>query len=81
MVALTEIKGIGPWTAQCYLLMAMRRPDVWPAGDIALASAAMKIKKLDARPTPDELTEVAVAWRPHRAAAARMLWQNYLRSG
>jgi DNA-3-methyladenine glycosylase II len=76
---LTRIKGIGPWTAECYLLMALRRPDVWPAGDIALASAVRSVKGLRDRPSAQELIAVAEPWRPHRAAAARMLWQHYLK--
>jgi DNA-3-methyladenine glycosylase II len=75
---LTRIKGIGPWTAEIYLLMALRRPDVWPAGDIALATAARSVKRIRKRPTPAQLTEVADAWRPHRATAARLLWKYYL---
>jgi len=76
--ALTRVSGVGPWTAIIYLLMALRRPDVWPAGDIALAAAAQNVKGLRKRPTPEELTELAESWRPYRAAAARMLWQHYL---
>ena len=75
---LTAIKGIGPWTAKIYLLMALRRPDVWPVGDIALATAVKNLKGLRERPTQDRLSEMAMAWRPHRATAARMLWHYYL---
>lgn len=75
---LTCIKGVGPWTAKIYLLMALRRPDVWPTGDIALAAAVRSVKGFRERPTPAELAEVAEPWRPYRAAAARMLWQYYL---
>jgi len=75
---LTCIKGVGPWTAEIYLLMALRRPDVWPTGDIALATAVRSVKGLRERPTPAELVKVADAWRPYRATAARMLWQHYL---
>jgi len=75
---LSSIKGIGPWTAQVYLLNALLRPDVWPAGDIALASAAQSLKRLPTRPNPEELLKLAEAWRPHRATAARMLWHYYL---
>ncbi len=53
--ALTQLKGIGPWTADTYLLMALRRPDIWPSGDLALAIAVQRIKGLAARPTPNEL--------------------------
>ena len=75
---LTGIKGIGLWTANIYLLMAMRRGDIWPAGDLALAVALQELKRLPARPSPEELEVIAEAWRPHRAVAARMLWQYYL---
>jgi len=75
---LTSLKGIGPWTAEIYLLMVLRRPDAWPAGDLALAAAAQQVKGLAARPSPPELVELAEAWRPWRAAAARILWHHYL---
>lgn len=75
---LTRIKGVGPWTANIYLLMALRRPDIWPDGDIALASAAMKLRKLNHRPSFVELAKLAERWRPYRSVAARMLWQYYL---
>lgn len=75
---LVDIKGIGPWSANIYLLMALRRPDVWPRGDIALASAVQSIKHLPRRPTQTELSDLADTWRPNRATAARMLWQHYL---
>lgn len=75
---LTGIKGIGLWSANIYLLMAMRRADIWPAGDLALAVALQELKRLPARPSPQELEGIAEAWRPLRAVAARMLWQYYL---
>jgi DNA-3-methyladenine glycosylase II len=77
-LVLTRIKGIGSWSADVYLLMAMRRADIWPAGDLALAVAMKELKGLANRPGPDELERLAEQWRPHRAAAARMLWQYYL---
>ena len=76
--ALMEVKGIGAWSADVYLLMVLRRPDVWPAGDLALATAAFKVKRLKQRPTPEALTKLAEPWRPFRSVAARMLWQHYL---
>jgi len=76
--SLTRIKGIGSWSADVYLLMAMRRADIWPAGDLALAVAAKDLWGLEKRPTPDELELIAEKWRPYRAVAARMLWQHYL---
>ena len=78
MEKLTSIKGIGPWTARIYLLMALRRPDVWPVGDVALATAYKNLKGLKTRPTQLELNQVAKSWRPHRATAARLLWHHYL---
>ncbi len=75
---LTALKGIGPWTAEVYLLMVLRRPDAWPIHDIALATAAQQVKRLATRPTPDELASLAEPWRPWRAAAARLLWHHYL---
>ncbi|HKR15518.1 MAG TPA: hypothetical protein VJT15_25850 [Pyrinomonadaceae bacterium] len=75
---LTRIKGIGSWSADVYLLMAMRRADIWPAGDLALAVAAKELLNLEKRPTPDELEQIGERWRPYRAVAARMLWQHYL---
>jgi DNA-3-methyladenine glycosylase II len=76
--ALLSIKGVGPWTANIYLLMALRRRDIWPDGDIALASAVGRIRKMKARPSFPQLTEIAERWRPYRSVAARMLWQYYL---
>ena len=76
--ALTRIKGIGSWSADVYLLMAMRRADIWPAGDLALAVAMQELMGLEKRPGPVELEQLAEKWRPHRAVAARMLWQHYL---
>ena len=75
---LMKIKGIGPWTADIYLLMALLRPDTWPSGDLALASAVQEIKGLPSRPGPDELDLIAMPWQPWRAVAARGLWQYYL---
>ncbi len=76
--ALMRVKGIGPWTAEIYLLMALRRPDAWPVGDLALAVAVQAVKRLRTRPTPAELQEIGAQWRPWRAVAARVLWHYYL---
>lgn len=75
---LLSIKGVGPWTANIYLLMALRRPDIWPDGDIALASAVGRLRKMKTRPSFPELAKIAERWRPYRSVAARMLWQYYL---
>ena len=76
--ALVALPGIGPWTAEVYLLSALRRPDTWPVGDIALQEAARRARRLDVRPSPAELEVIGDAWRPHRASAARLLWHLYL---
>ena len=75
---LIKIKGIGPWTANIYLLTVLRRPDIWPKEDLALAVAAQKLKRLPARPAPQELETLSTAWKPWRAVAARLLWHYYL---
>lgn len=75
---LLKVKGVGPWTAEIYMLMAMRRPDAWPSGDLALQIAAQELKGLPARPSPAELDALAESWRPLRAVAARLLWSHYL---
>ena len=76
--ALTRVKGIGVWTADIYLLLALRRPDIWPVGDLALASAVRRVIGLPAAPTPDQMEAVGAEWRPWRAVAARLLWHYYL---
>jgi DNA-3-methyladenine glycosylase II len=76
--ALVALPGIGPWTADVYLLSALRRPDTWPVGDLALQEAARGVLALDVRPSPAELETIGERWRPHRATAARLLWHHYL---
>lgn len=75
---LVTVKGIGRWTADIYLLMALGRPDVWPEGDLALRSAARKVKRLRKLPTDTRLERMAARWRPWRSIAARILWHHYL---
>jgi len=79
--ALTRVVGIGRWTADIYLLMALRRPDAWPDGDLALAIAARHAFGLAATPNAAELAAIGEAWRPWRAVAARVLWHFYLSGG
>ncbi len=75
---LQKIKGIGPWTADIYLLMALNRPDIWPVGDLALISAIQKVKNLPEPPTAEEFKMLGDPWKPWRAVAARVLWHHYL---
>jgi DNA-3-methyladenine glycosylase II len=75
---LLALKGIGPWTADIYLLSALRRPDIWPIGDLALATAVQEVKRLRKRPSPEKLEKMSAPWRPWRAVAARLFWHAYL---
>jgi DNA-3-methyladenine glycosylase II len=75
---LMRVVGIGRWTADIYLLMALGRPDVWPTGDLALAGSMRRAKGVAALPTGAEQEVIADAWRPWRAVAARLLWHAYL---
>jgi len=79
--ALTSVVGIGRWTADIYLLMALCRPDAWPVGDLALAIAARHALGLAATPSTAELASIGEAWHPWRAVAARILWHFYLSGG
>ena len=74
---LTRIKGIGRWSAEIYLLFAEGRPDIWPAGDLAVQEAVGRIKRLEARPSEKYLREVGEGWRPHRGAIAIFSWHAY----
>ncbi len=77
VAAITAVRGMGPWTAEVHLLFALQRPDVFPAGDIAVAGAAAHLLDLPARPGPVELRRLAEHWRPSRALAARLLWHHW----
>jgi len=75
---LQRVPGIGPWTSTIYLLMVLLRPDLWPAGDIALAESVGEVKGIGRRPDATEMAELGEAWRPWRSVAARLLWHDYL---
>ncbi|MGV2495507.1 DNA-3-methyladenine glycosylase family protein [Pelagerythrobacter aerophilus] len=74
---LTRIKGIGRWSAEIYLLFAEGRPDIWPAGDLAVQVGIGKILGLEARPSEKETRALAEAWRPHRGAVSLLTWHSY----
>lgn len=74
---LVQIKGIGRWTAEVYLLAAHGRPDIFPADDLALMIGAQLLKNLKKRPDKKKLLRLAEPWRPHRTAAAHLLWHYY----
>ncbi len=74
---LTAIRGVGPWTAEIYLLFAAGHPDIFPAGDLALQIAAAEGLGLGVRPSARELYGIAESWSPWRGVAARLLWAYY----
>jgi DNA-3-methyladenine glycosylase II len=76
--ALIKLRGIGAWTANIYLLMALGRADIWPAGDLALVAAMREVKRLRSSPDSDRIGRITRAWSPWRAVAARVLWHHYL---
>ena len=75
--ALTQISGIGPWTADIFMMFCLGRPDAFAPGDLALQIAAQYALEREERLTPDELLEVAERWRPWRSVGARLLWSYY----
>jgi DNA-3-methyladenine glycosylase II len=77
VAALSAVPGLGPWTAQVHLVFGFERPDVFPAGDVALAAGLAHLKSLPERPRPKALAEMALAWSPWRSLAARLLWHHW----
>lgn len=71
---LTAIKGIGPWTADIYLMSSLGRADIWPVGDVALQAAVARALKLKKRPNEKAMEKLSKAWRPWRTVAARVFW-------
>ena len=74
---LCKIRGIGKWTADCYMLASLKREDIWPVGDLGLQVSVQKLKKLPNRPSEMELEEISVKWKPYRTLVANMLWNSY----
>jgi DNA-3-methyladenine glycosylase II len=74
---LIKIKGIGEWTAQCYLMACMKRLDAWPSSDLGLIVAIQKIKKIKERPKSLTIEKMAEPWKPYRSIAALLLWSTY----
>lgn len=77
IASLVAVKGIGRWSAEIYLLFAEGRPDMWPAGDLAVQIEIGRILGLPDRPSEKQTRQLAEAWRPHRGAAAIMSWHHY----
>ena len=75
--ALTEVVGIGPWTADIFIMFCLGRADAWAPGDLALQIAAQRALALEERPGKDQMAELAERWRPWRGVAARLLWAYY----
>jgi DNA-3-methyladenine glycosylase II len=75
--ALTSLKGVGPWTADIYIMFSLGRADAWSPGDLALQHAVRDAVGLAERPSLAEMTEIAERWRPWRSVAARLLWSYY----
>ncbi len=74
---LINLKGIGEWTINNYMLFALQKVDAWPGGDLALQEAVRKIKNLKSRPNTDEMKIIAENWKPYRGSAALILWHFY----
>ena len=74
--SLTQVKGIGVWTVQMFLMFALRRPDVLPSGDLGIRNAVAKAYGFEAPPTPAEIEEVGAAWQPYRSVASWYLWRS-----
>ena len=74
---LCKVKGIGKWTADCYMLASLKREDIWPVGDLGLQISVQKLKKLSKRPSENELEEISLKWKPYRTLVANMLWNSY----
>ena len=74
---LTRIKGIGRWSAEIYLLFAEGRPDIWPAGDLAVMAGLAKLLGMEERPDEKATRALAEPWRPHRGAMAIFTWHCY----
>ena len=77
---LTALDGIGPWTAQVYLMFCGGHADIFPSGDVALQAAVAGAFQMDARPSPKVLAEIAMRWSPYRSVAARLFWAYYASS-
>ncbi len=76
---LTQIKGIGNWTVDVFLMMVLHRTDLFPTGDIALINSVKHVKQLPSHTTKEEILELAEAWRPNRTVAAFVFWHAYIK--
>jgi DNA-3-methyladenine glycosylase II len=77
ILSITSVKGLGRWSAEMYLLFALKRPDIWPVDDLAVAVAVTRVKGLRRRPDRKRMLRLAEPWRPWRSYAARLMWHYY----
>jgi DNA-3-methyladenine glycosylase II len=77
IATLVRLPGIGRWSAEIYLMFCLGRPDVWPIGDLGIVIGAQYLLGLQAKPKPEEIAALAEPWRPHRSAAALLVWHHY----
>jgi len=77
---LKQVKGIGDWTADVFLMFALQRADIFPVGDLAMVNALKEVKQLPKQAAKEELLQLAESWRPYRSIAAMMLWHHYIRT-
>ena len=73
---LTQVKGIGVWTAHMFLIFALQRPNILPTGDLGIRNAMHKAFQLEAPPTPEQMAKLAEAWHPYRSVATWYLWRS-----
>lgn len=76
IAALTQVKGIGRWSAEMFLMFRLHRPDVLPVGDLGIVNAVKNVYRLRKRPTPDRIRKIGEAWRPYRSVASWYLWRS-----
>jgi DNA-3-methyladenine glycosylase II len=76
ITALTQIKGIGRWTAEMFLIFRLQRPDVLPVGDLGIVTAMQRAYRMRKKPTPERMHKIADAWRPYRSIASWYLWRT-----
>jgi DNA-3-methyladenine glycosylase II len=74
---LCQVKGIGRWSAEVFLLFALKRPDIWPVDDLAVVVAVQRLKRLHERPDRKRMIAIGESWRPYRSIAARLMWHYY----
>jgi DNA-3-methyladenine glycosylase II len=77
---LKQVKGIGDWTSDVFLMFALQRADIFPIGDLAMVNALKEVKNLPKQTAKEELLQMAEAWRPYRTIAAMLLWHHYIKT-